>query len=1338
MAGAFSLPLFEAPTDTVRLPVEVIGPDGHTVSVQVHASEGSRTESLSLKAHSIGYPYHLANIRNYSVDKASIRINDGDWVDVNNSTVTCTGAGVTARCVDGPLHTIRFRIPAATLGDFEDGANMVHFRFNYAAPSPETGDPSTGYRILDLEFESSSGTDLIDGTTFTWDDPGTWTAPDGYESAGDVSDGEALWEARDALVDGWNGEQIWASCADCHTESGFDLQYFAFSNHSIVQRARFHGLSEAEGKKIAAYIRSIQVETYDGRAIDPPGRPWHPPYQPGPTQVSSRSADAPRTEGTPISELDPIYWAAGAGVEWALDDDAVTKKHLFPDGVGASGRSVDGKINQREIPVALQMPDWNEWLPVHHPIDVWGDEFREHRTYQAYLNKTPDNLWRAENGDYQKIEDATKPIWTGLEQGPESFKGRSVPEPYDWQLAELSRMQWALTKHFETLVPTHMENKVRRFQGPEADRLQWPSNSRIVFDQAPHIGVKTSDDAALKGQDHDLMDRYFDTSWYQLQLVINSGATYSTGQGPLDWLYHLRHTPGIGTHPWRYATSYLKLLQNAETIPEEGNTPLHDITSEGWHMRHTNLLFIDGQHIWFREAKKKLSREENRRLLNVVAKMFGEGMSDNDPDRWARIENSDQGIDPADQKPTRYTGPIGQKSETDRHWWTALENYGEAGVAYELLRPLAQWAAQAWPKGDWMALIEPYRDNPSPGTGAPTVEVVSPAGDTVVSSTDDLALTASAEDPDGAVDDVAFFVDDDSVGTDSGAPYTTTWTPPSEGRYTITATATDDAGNEGTSDEVSVAVELEDTGGPPDSTGVTYSYYEGDWDQLPDFASVSPVASGTTEAFTLEPARRDNNFALRFEGFLKVPADTAYTFSVESDDGARLYIGTNLVVDNGGVHEASEASGTLRLSEGVHPITVEYFEANGTERLAVRWESDSIAKAPIPPHRLFPERPRTPITQTLSLQKGWNLVSTRVAPADPTMDRVFADLQSDLVVAKGDQGRLYSPPYNLSALSRWTPTDAYQVYLRSDRDLSFTGPRVPADAPIPLEQGWNFVPYLPATPLPVEEAFAGLGDRLVAVKAPTGAPYIPDPDYDVNEIGKVVPGAGYKVYVKQADTLRYSSPSAVRPSSDRTAPSKAAGTAPGAATSATLIVEAPNLDDGTVVRASAEGTVVARSRVSGETAVLDVPGGSRFENNDGRRAGSGDALSLSTGPAGAPLETTSVTPLVGSPSDPSLTYRPGSVLHLTTAVPEDIVLEKNYPNPVRATTTIAYTLPEETKVSLTVYNILGQEVATLVDGTRPPGSHEVDFDASSLSSGVYFYRLEAGSRTRSRKLSIVQ
>lgn len=93
---------------------------------------------------------------------------------------------------------------------------------------------------------------------------------------------------------------------------------------------------------------------------------------------------------------------------------------------------------------------------------------------------------------------------------------------------------------------------------------------------------------------------------------------------------------------------------------------------------------------------------------------------------------------------------------------------------------------------------------------------------------------------------------------------------------------------------------------------------------------------------------------------------------------------------------------------------------------------------------------------------------------------------------------------------------------------------------------------------------------------------------------------------------------------------------------------------------------------------------------------------------------------------------------LSDNMPQNIQLESNYPNPFNPTTSIRFGLPQDEQVRLTVYNTLGHEVATLVNGTMQGGYHDVSFDASQLASGMYIYRLQAGGVVQTKKMTLVK
>jgi hypothetical protein len=104
----------------------------------------------------------------------------------------------------------------------------------------------------------------------------------------------------------------------------------------------------------------------------------------------------------------------------------------------------------------------------------------------------------------------------------------------------------------------------------------------------------------------------------------------------------------------------------------------------------------------------------------------------------------------------------------------------------------------------------------------------------------------------------------------------------------------------------------------------------------------------------------------------------------------------------------------------------------------------------------------------------------------------------------------------------------------------------------------------------------------------------------------------------------------------------------------------------------------------------------------------------------------------------NLTKLTGTSVDDPSGLPSEFALEQNYPNPFNPSTQIRFALPIDSKVRLTVYDMLGREVAVLVDDVRPAGRHAVSLDAARLASGIYLYRLEAGTTTFTRKMTLIK
>jgi hypothetical protein len=366
-------PVASAPE--LLLPMEVLG-DGSPATpviaeaaLNVDAANLATVTQLTFVCHRCGFfgaPEFEATVAPPARVKASVRVLGGAsdvgvaWIPVTDATVQPADPERIQGGLDrGGLYTTRIslKFDAATRARLvaSPRVNRVQFRFN------GTEGETNGFRILQLQLQNRHGLTLSTNRA-RWADIGQEKSA-GRNFSADVEAGGALWNAQGRLrKSSLVHRTIRASCASCHAAGGRDLQYFNYSNRAIVQRSRFHGLSEAQGKQIAAYLRYSQRDLpHVARAT-----PWNPPYQPGAGQDAR-----PQVE-----------WAAGAGLSAVLDTPLQAAKALFgkpldnaPLRLGQADvdriMDTNATLNTRETPIPLQLPDWNAWLPSIHPMDIW-------------------------------------------------------------------------------------------------------------------------------------------------------------------------------------------------------------------------------------------------------------------------------------------------------------------------------------------------------------------------------------------------------------------------------------------------------------------------------------------------------------------------------------------------------------------------------------------------------------------------------------------------------------------------------------------------------------------------------------------------------------------------------------------------------------------------------------------------------------------------------------------------------------------------------------------------------------------------------------------------------
>lgn len=642
---------------TVKLPVEVLGSNGTTTSTSVTIPSGANLNgqlSLWMQIHGLRFDA-----------QASVQVNNSGWMPISTGNVTLLGNAAAYGGIGGGFGTLKMtmNLPA---GVVQTGSNTITFRFN------QTDGRVSGFRVLAFNVQAADGSLLLPSSTFVSDDPSTWQAPSTNPS--DIAAGQSLWHQAPLTIPVLSGgtQPILAHCSDCHTQDGRDLKYFNYSNNSIQARSVFHGLTVQQGNQIASYIRSLNVVN--------PGRPWNPPYQPG-----------PGLDSQPVSN-----WAAGAGLDAVLDTDQEMVNAIFPGGFQPSVFAATSRLNTRELPLPVQLPDWNQWLPGTHPMDAFGSTFTTngfntiYQTLSATLQAGNPAVYVAQKGNFDSwfnafyglyIQEGT-PIWNS---------GVWTPSNVD---AMYSLAQWGLVKSWELNNQFQLEGLAQNIFGPQADPRAWYSNQ--PFFVSPHdLKMPTTGVTGLRnGSQADYI--YLSYIWYNLQLILNDSNGVYSDQTPIDWPYGDGFVKGMGSLVSPQAgIQTMWLIKALQVMQQNGQGPQVAGSGSGWQPSWAQISLLVTPE-WNEGAWTGVDPATRAAIANGVVTSWLQQANQFTPQQFYA-----GGLTTATAVPV----PGGNAYDAvlpDWVWYT-IPRIQFLGGDTALTTQLAQWAQSMWPTANWTA-----------------------------------------------------------------------------------------------------------------------------------------------------------------------------------------------------------------------------------------------------------------------------------------------------------------------------------------------------------------------------------------------------------------------------------------------------------------------------------------------------------------------------------------------------------------------------------------------------------------------------------------------------------
>ena len=393
------------------------------------------------------------------------------------------------------------------------------------------------------------------------------------------------------------------------------------------------------------------------------------------------------------------------------------------------------------------------------------------------------------------------------------------------------------------------------------------------------------------------------------------------------------------------------------------------------------------------------------------------------------------------------------------------------------------------------------------------------------------------------------------------------------------------------------------------------------------------------------------------------------------------------------------------------------------------------------------------VTQDITIDAlQFNMLSFNVVPENPAIADIFGD--AGVLLGTNDDGNFFAPDFGVNQIGDMNLSEGYKIFINGmvDQSVSITGAPVDASASLLIEAfKTNLLPYLPQMGMASSDAFGPHDQDILLVANDSGDFYVPS--FGVFSLDMLNPGEAYSIFLSGANDIDFTYPASglaridqemneyyASCESEHYSPIKTGIPYP-------VILTGLNghIDVGDEIAAYANGELVGSVKVMDMTKPAVITAWAGYQDHSINLPGfiAGDEIELRVWDSKQNREIRVESNL----SNTQYGIAPltsGSIIAFDMlAIPDEYMLSQNYPNPFNPGTTIEFSLPSDSYITLNIYDITGRLVNTLVNGSMETGYHTVtwngiDSEGRIVSAGLYIYALNSKDVSITRKMVLMK